>query len=93
MNLTILSVIRRPESDLYILDFRSNCQYLTSCATSAIIRTMKRKKRPDSTLFESIRKPTAPPTQKLGEEKAESRIHPAGRKVKHKKKENLDGDL
>jgi len=54
---------------------------------------MKRKKRADSTLFESIRKPTAPPTQKLGEEKPESKIHPAGRKVKHKKKEQQDGDL
>lgn len=54
---------------------------------------MKRKKRPDSTLFESIRKPTAPPTQKIGDEKPESKIHPAGRKAKHKKKEQSDGDL
>jgi hypothetical protein len=54
---------------------------------------MKRKKRSDPTLFESIRKPTAPPTQKLGDEKPESKIHPAGRKVKHKKREQQDGDL
>ncbi len=54
---------------------------------------MKRKKRPDSTLFESIRKPTAPPTHKIGEEKPETKIHPAQRKIKHKKKEPLDGDL
>jgi hypothetical protein len=61
--------------------------------TSVIIRSMTRKKRPDSTLFESIRKPTAPPSHKLGDEKPESKIHPARRKVKHKKKEQLDGDL
>ncbi len=54
---------------------------------------MKRKKRSDSTLFESIRKPTAPPSQKLGEEKPEEKIHPARRKAKHKKKEQQDGDL
>jgi len=54
---------------------------------------MPRKKRPDPKLFESIRKPTAPPTQKFGDEKPESKIHPARRKAKHKKKEHSDGDL
>ena len=82
------------QSDLYILDCMPNCQSLCSCKDSAIIcDSMPRKKRPDPKLFESIRKPTAPPTQKFGDEKSESKIHPARRKAKHKKKEHSDGDL
>jgi hypothetical protein len=43
----------------------------------------KKKERP---IFGSIRKPTAPPTRKMGEDKPEQRIHPAERGSKHKKK-------
>jgi hypothetical protein len=45
-----------------------------------------RKKRREKSIFESIRKPTAPPTRKMSEDKPEERIHPAERKSKHKKK-------
>ncbi len=41
----------------------------------------KRVKRP---IFDSIRKPTAPPSQKLGRDKPEEKIHPSRRKIKHK---------
>jgi hypothetical protein len=44
-----------------------------------------KKKKSDTALFDSIRKPVAPPAQKLGKEKPEARIHPAERKVKHKR--------
>ena len=54
---------------------------------------MKRKKKQESPIFNGIRKPTAPPSKKLSEEKPESKIHPAGRKVKHKKKVEENGDL
>jgi hypothetical protein len=49
-----------------------------------------KKKGRDKTIFGSIRKPTAPPSRKIGEDKAEERIHPAVRKVKHKKKIESD---
>jgi hypothetical protein len=49
-------------------------------------RKVKKDERP---VFDSIRKPTAPPSQKFGEEKPEEKIHPSRRKVKHKKKINL----
>ncbi|HTK25316.1 MAG TPA: hypothetical protein VL327_02055 [Pyrinomonadaceae bacterium] len=50
-------------------------------------RKPKKEERP---VFDSIRKPTAPPSQKFGEEKPEEKIHPSRRKVKHKKKLNTD---
>jgi hypothetical protein len=53
----------------------------------------KTEKRP---IFESIRKPTAPPGQKFGPEKPSERAQPSLRKTKHKKKvdpKNYDGDL
>jgi hypothetical protein len=46
----------------------------------------KRKKKVERPVFDSIRKPTAPPSQQIGEQKPESKIHPAKRKVKHKRK-------
>jgi hypothetical protein len=45
-----------------------------------------KKKDRSKSIFGSIRKPTAPPSQKMGEAKPESRIHPAKRKSKHKRK-------
>ena len=56
-------------------------------------RKRKAEKRP---VFDSIRKPTAPPGQKIGENKPGERAQPSLRKAKHKKKldprEN-DGDV
>jgi len=43
----------------------------------------KTEKRP---VFDSIRKPTAPPGHKLGEDKPEERARPSLRKAKYKKK-------
>ena len=47
-------------------------------------------------MFDSIRKPTAPPSQKFGDDKPEEKARPSLRKVKHKKRTNptnSDGDL
>ncbi|MBP6004901.1 MAG: hypothetical protein KA746_15840 [Pyrinomonadaceae bacterium] len=55
-----------------------------------IISTMRKRgknKMAERPVFDSIRKPTAPPTRKLGPEKPEEKVHPAGRKSKHKKPE------
>ncbi|MGD9627838.1 MAG: hypothetical protein AB7V18_01180 [Pyrinomonadaceae bacterium] len=55
-----------------------------------------KKKKKKTGIFSGIRKPTAPPAKKLGDEKAESKARPSLRKAKHKKKEDdrLDyGDL
>ena len=46
----------------------------------------RRKKKVERPVFDSIRKPVAPPSQQMGEQKPESKAHPAGRGVKHKKK-------
>jgi hypothetical protein len=56
-------------------------------------RNSKKVERP---VFESIRKPTAPSSQRFGGDRPEERIHPTQRKVKHKKKperEDLDADV
>lgn len=42
----------------------------------------KDEKRP---VFDSIRKPTAPPARKFGGDKPEEKVRPSLRKVKHKK--------
>jgi len=50
----------------------------------------KKKKKPERPIFDSIRKPVAPPNQKIGTDKPEERIHPARRKIKHKRKDDLE---
>ena len=50
----------------------------------------KKRKKPERPIFDSIRKPTAPPSQKLGNDKPEEKIYPSRRKTKHKKKDDLD---
>ncbi len=49
-----------------------------------------KKKKEDKTIFETIRKPTAPPTKQIGQNKPESKIHPVNRKAKHKKKDDSE---
>ena len=56
----------------------------------------KKHKADERPVFDSIRKPTAPPGRKFGSEKPEERVHPSLRKVKHKSKTKVtinDGDL
>jgi len=50
----------------------------------------KKKKKEERPVFDSIRKPTAPPSQKFGKEKPEQKANPSQRKTKHKKKEDLE---
>ena len=49
----------------------------------------KKKKTPKRPIYDSIRKPTAPPSQKFGKAKPEEKANPAQRKIKHKKKKDL----
>jgi hypothetical protein len=49
----------------------------------------KKAKKEERPVFDSIRKPTAPPSQKFGEEKPQEKARPSLRKVKHKKKLDL----
>jgi hypothetical protein len=50
----------------------------------------KKKKKPEQLpIFDSIRKPTAPPSKKFGENKPEEKARPSQRKTKHKKREDI----
>ena len=51
---------------------------------------MKKKKQSERPVFDSIRKPTAPPMQKIGHNKPEEKIHPSLRKSKYKKPVETD---
>lgn len=51
---------------------------------------MKKKKSKSKTIFDSIRKPIAPSTQKIGKNKPDEKVNPSRRKTKHKKSENLN---
>lgn len=56
-------------------------------------QNMKRRKKkavPERPVFDSIRKPTAPPTQKFGREKPDEKIHPSQRKAKYKQDPEID---
>lgn len=50
----------------------------------------KKKNQEERIIFDSIRKPIAPPSQKIGENKPEEKAHPALRKIKHKKADLID---
>jgi hypothetical protein len=49
------------------------------------VSNKRKKKRDDRPVFDSIRKPTAPPTRKFGSEAPEAKLRPSLRKAKHKK--------
>ena len=51
------------------------------------------KKKRKRSIFNSLRKPTAPPSRKLGRDRPEEKVNPAGRAAKHKKRETDDADL
>lgn len=48
------------------------------------------KKKVERPVFDSVRKPIAPPGHKIGQNKPEEKAHPARRKVKHKRTEDSD---
>jgi len=50
----------------------------------------KKKRKAERPVFDSIRKPTAPPSQTLGKVKPDEKAHPSRRKIKHKKKETTE---
>ena len=50
----------------------------------------KKSKKPERPIFDSIRKPIAPPSRKIGKDKPEEKINPAQRKIKHKKHEDTE---
>jgi hypothetical protein len=52
--------------------------------------TPRKKKKPERPVFDSLRKPTAPPTQKIGSDKPDEKIYPSRRKTKHKKKNDAE---
>jgi hypothetical protein len=45
----------------------------------------RKKKKAERPVFDSIRKPTAPPSRHIGSDALEEKRHPALRKIKHKK--------
>ncbi|MEK7856515.1 MAG: hypothetical protein AAB288_10515 [Acidobacteriota bacterium] len=55
-------------------------------------RTPK-KQRKKKGVFETIRKPTAPPSQRMGTDKRPDKVDPAHRRVKHKKPADEESDV
>jgi hypothetical protein len=55
-----------------------------------IMFLMAKKKKKPNEIFDSIRKPIAPPTRKMGDDKPEEKLRPSGRKQKHKKPETIE---
>jgi len=55
----------------------------------------RKRKKEERPVFDSIRKPTAPPSRKIGRDKPNDIARPSLRKAKHKKKldKDLNGDI
>ena len=52
---------------------------------------MKKKKvNKERPIFDSIRKPIAPPSKTIGKNKPEEKAHPSLRKIKHKKQDETE---
>lgn len=49
-----------------------------------------KKKKKERSVFDSIRKPVAPPSKKMGKNKPDEKVLPSRRKAKHKKQEDTD---
>ena len=49
-----------------------------------------KKKKKQKSVFDSIRKPVAPPTRKIGKDIPDEKLLPSGRKSKHKKDEDFE---
>lgn len=52
----------------------------------------KKNKRVERPVFDSIRKPTAPPSRSLGDDRADEKRLPSLRKAKHKKEPDPNDD-
>lgn len=52
----------------------------------------KKAKRDDRPVFDSIRKPTAPPSRKFGDDALEEKRHPSRRKAKYKKDPTIEAE-
>jgi hypothetical protein len=50
----------------------------------------RKNKKPERPIYDSIRKPIAPPSRKIGKNKPEAKVNPAQRKIKHKKQEDAE---
>ena len=50
----------------------------------------RKKKKAPRPIFDSIRKPIAPPSRKIGKAKPDEKTRPSHRKIKHKKNEDLE---
>lgn len=50
----------------------------------------KKKKKVERPVFDAIRKPTAPPSKKIGTNKPEEKANPSRRKAKYKKKDDSE---
>ncbi len=54
------------------------------------VKGRRKKKTDERPVFDSIRKPTAPPTQKFGASRPDEKLRPSQRKAKHKKAPETD---
>ncbi len=54
------------------------------------MKRQKKKNADERPVFDSIRKPTAPPTQKFGGDRPQEKLQPSLRKAKHKKEPDPD---
>ena len=69
---------------------------LFAVGLSAILNAVmnrKRRKKDERPVFDSIRKPTAPPSRKIGQEKPNEKARPSLRKTKYKRKIEPNGDI
>jgi len=70
---------------LSILSVRRLMRFNKQICYHSLVSGKKKGKRVEWPVFDSIRKPTAPPSRKFGGETPEEKLRPSLRKIKHKK--------
>ena len=81
-------------SEIFALECQSFHGLRVRDESGIIPRVARRKKSKDKEMpvFDSIRKPTAPPSRKFGSDAPIEKLRPSLRKVKHKKDPATDQD-
>jgi hypothetical protein len=79
------------DNNFFAAGVNLSTEYLQQRAAKNFLIVTKQKKKPKKgdarPIFDSLRKPTAPPSRTIENRKSEEKARPAARKIKHKKTE------
>ncbi|MDQ4122675.1 MAG: hypothetical protein M3209_14650 [Acidobacteriota bacterium] len=82
------------DNNFFAAGVNLSTEYLQPAVAKSFFIMSNQKKKPKKDaarpIFDSLRKPTAPPSRTIGKRKPEEKAHPAERKIKHKKTQIIE---